>query len=330
MSPLLGVLLLAGIVLPHVLSLKRAAPGAAATIWASALALRALAVLAGVLYVALLVPRTELFAALTHWCWHAVPALLATQPGLDGHLVGDVTTVAPVALLAVSGLWASVALMRAARGLRNVVAEAAVGKGPCESVIVGGPGVLVAAAGLARPRLIVSAGALTSLDDDELAASLEHERGHIMRRHRFALVFGEFCGALSRFLPGTRLALRALRLHLERDADRWALAHRHDPEVLARAITKAAICRVAAARALELPTRSGLAVRLDELAALRGSRRGRAGGAAFGAIAALMAALALALAVAVPATAIAEVRRAGALPHAHEDPHHHCEHDGRR
>jgi len=24
------------------------------------------------------------------------------------------------------------------------------------------------------------------------------------------------------------------------------------------------------------------------------------------------------------------VRRAGALPHAHEDPHHHCEHDGRR
>jgi beta-lactamase regulating signal transducer with metallopeptidase domain len=104
---------------------------------------------------------------------------------------------------------------------------------------VGGADVVLASAGLAHPRMLVSAGALIELDDDELAAGLAHEQGHIARRHRFLLLFAEICRGLGRFLPGTRAACRAVIFHLERDADRWALAQRHEPLVLARAICKA-------------------------------------------------------------------------------------------
>jgi len=39
-------------------------------------------------------------------------------------------------------------------------------------------------------------------------------------------------------LPGTQAACRAIVFHLERDADRWALAQRHEPLALAAAICK--------------------------------------------------------------------------------------------
>jgi len=61
--------------------------------------------------------------------------------------------------------------------------------------------VLVAAAGLRKPRVVVSAGALLNLDDEELAASLDHEHGHIVRRHRYVLVAAELCRALARLFP---------------------------------------------------------------------------------------------------------------------------------
>jgi Zn-dependent protease with chaperone function len=102
---------------------------------------------------------------------------------------------------------------------------------------------LVAAAGLVRPRVLVSAGALLALDDDELDASLDHERGHIARGHRYVMLVCELARALGRFIPGTRTAARELLFHLERDADRFALSRRHDPTALASAICKAALHR---------------------------------------------------------------------------------------
>jgi len=77
------------------------------------------------------------------------------------------------------------------------------------------------------------------LDDEELAASLEHERGHVARRHRFALVIAEVCRASARALPGTRHAVAELIFHLERDADRLVVDRLHDPAALASAICKA-------------------------------------------------------------------------------------------
>jgi beta-lactamase regulating signal transducer with metallopeptidase domain len=99
---------------------------------------------------------------------------------------------------------------------------------------------LLAAAGLRRPRIVVSAGALLSLDDAELAAALAHERGHIARGHRYVLFTARLAQSLARGLPGTRAAMRELVFELERDADHYALARRHQPAVLASAICKAA------------------------------------------------------------------------------------------
>jgi len=123
----------------------------------------------------------------------------------------------------------------------GLVRRGALGRGPGDSVIIGGPDVLLAAAGISRPRIVVSAGALLVLDDAELAAGIAHERGHIARRHRFVCLYAELCRALGRFLPGTTAAARALTFHLERDADAWALARRNDRYALASAICKAAV-----------------------------------------------------------------------------------------
>jgi Zn-dependent protease with chaperone function len=114
-----------------------------------------------------------------------------------------------------------------------------VGPGPDDSLVLADRDVLIAAAGMRAPRIVVSAGALLLLDDAELAASLEHERGHIARRHRYVLLLGELCGALACPLPGTRAAGRELLFHIERDADHYAIRD-HDPTVLASAICKAA------------------------------------------------------------------------------------------
>jgi len=234
------VVLLLGVTLPHALRLSRADPSTAALLWVANLGLRALAGMFVATYVILFLPGTEFFSALTRWCWHAVLPLIATHLGFNGHRIGDAAAALPTIALGLSVFWVGAGVVRVARSVRRLITRAALGRGPRDTLIVGGAEVVVAAAGLAKPRVLVSAGALTQLDDEELAAGLEHERGHIARRHRWILVYAELCRALGVFVPGTRAAIRELNLHLERDADRWALARRHDRLALASAIVKAA------------------------------------------------------------------------------------------
>ena len=103
----------------------------------------------------------------------------------------------------------AIGVARGARAVRRLLARESLGTGPSDSVIVAGHEVMFAAAGLSRPRVVVSAGALLELDDEELAAGLDHERGHIARRHRFLLVFAELCRSIGRAVPGSRYALRS-------------------------------------------------------------------------------------------------------------------------
>ena len=250
MSVLIALCVAAAITAPHLLRLEAAHPATATVIWLSALCLRALVALLVALFVVLYLPTTALFGLVTHWCWHAVLPLVASHLGFSGHNVGDVALLAPLSGLVVSVLSVCVALWRAARVVSAWVRRTSIGPGPQESVIVGEHEIVVAAAGLRRPRVIVSAGALTCFDDEELAASLEHERGHIARRHRFVLITAEIARALARLLPGTRRATAELHFHLERDADRWALERMHDPTALASAICKAAQRRDGSAAAL--------------------------------------------------------------------------------
>jgi len=87
--------------------------------------------------------------------------------------------------------------------------------------------------------MLVSAGAVLALDDDELAAGLAHERAHVERHHLSLLVYAELCAALAGVFPGTRRAADELAFHLERDADRAALAVRVDRDALVSVLRKA-------------------------------------------------------------------------------------------
>jgi len=240
MTLVLAGLVLGALALPHLLNLDQAPPAVSATIWLCALVLRALSAVFAAIFVVLYLPTTALFTAVTHWCWHAVLPLFAAHLPLNGHALGDAAIIAPAVTLAMTALSVGVGLWRATRRVRRAVDQRLVGPGPRQSLVVADGSVLIAAAGLRRPRVIVSAGALLTLDDDELAASLEHEHGHIARRHRYVLVIAAFCRALGRWIPGTDAAYRELLFSLERDADRYAVTRHHHPAALASAICKSA------------------------------------------------------------------------------------------
>jgi hypothetical protein len=218
----------AGIVLPHLLRLGRADPAPACLLWGAALGLRALAVVGTVAAALVLLHPGHLLRAFAEW-----PC--APHHEIAGHAAAALGGLA----LAVSLLWALARIAQATLAVRRLV-RAPLGEGPGGSVIVGGEDVLLAAAGLTRPTLVVSAGALARLDDAELAAAMAHERAHIRRRHRYVLLYAEVCRVLGRPLPGTARAVRELRFHIERDADRSAVRDRADRLALASAICKAA------------------------------------------------------------------------------------------
>jgi hypothetical protein len=219
---------LAGIVLPHLLRLERADPATAVVLWGAALGLRALVVVGTVAGALVLLHPAQLLRAFAEW---------PCAP--HHHVAGHAVAAAGGLALALSFVWALARVVQATLAVRRLVRRP-LGRGPEGSVIVGGDDVVLAAAGLTRPTLVVSAGALTRLDDAELSAALAHERAHIRRRHRWILLFAELCRVLGRPLPGTAHAVRELRFQIERDADRSAVRDRADRLALASAICKAA------------------------------------------------------------------------------------------
>jgi hypothetical protein len=313
MTIALALVVAFAVCLPHVLSLRQAPPMVAAVIWLSALVLRSLAAVFAALFFVFYLPSTQLFNLATHWCWHAVLPFFATHLGLSGHQVGDVAIVAPAFVLAISLVSVLWALLRATRAVRDLVRRSFVGRGPGGSLIIGGSDVFVAAAGLAHPRVVVSAGALTALDDEELAASLEHERGHIARRHRYLMVLAEVCNAFGRFVPGGRRASAALGLHLERDADAYAIARRHDPLALASAICKAAGAGPFGPAVMALGGGQGVTTRLAALTCDSPHPRS-ASDHLHRFVAVVLAVLALGLMAALPAVAAAGVDQFASTP----------------
>ncbi len=202
-----------------------------------------------VIYLVLFAPATMVFDAVTHWCCHTVLPALTTHLGLDGHDLGDAVIVLLAVLLAASGTSIAFGVVRAGYAVRRLMAAETLGRGPQGSVIVGGSKVVMAAAGYTRPRLVVSVGALAKLDDDELAAGLDHERGHITRRHRRILLAAELFAASAGACP----------------ADAWAI-RRHERAALARVICKSAMSHLAPSPRYGLLTgEHDVTRRLDEL-----------------------------------------------------------------
>jgi Zn-dependent protease with chaperone function len=305
----IGVLLLA---VPHRLRLDDAPSSVAIAIWSSVLSFRAAICVVGAAGALIVLPTTAPIDAVARWCWHTVLPGLAAHLGLNGHQIADAAVLLPAMVLLLSAVSVLYALLKALRAVRRLLSRT-FGPGPQDSMIVGDASIVIAAAGLRRPRVVVSAGALTSLDDSELYASLAHERGHIERRHRWILLFGELCRALGRPIPGSRAALNELAFHLERDADRYALARDHDAGVLAAAIFKAAASPsgLTAAPAAGLAG-SGVARRLAQLLA-----PGQPATTTFASARVLATALttvALLFAAAVPPVTLAAVSGSGSLP----------------
>jgi len=322
MIVVLAAIVAAGIVLPHVLRLQRVPPVTATVLWLSSLALRALAGVLGVIYLLFFLPGTQLFAALTHWCLHEALPVVAMELHFEGHDLGDLALLLPGVALAVSLLYICIRTARDAHRARDIVEHHVVGAGPRNSLIVSGPEVLFAVAGLARPRIVVSAGALTCLDDDELGAALDHEQAHIVRRHRFVMLLAVAFGALGRAIPGSARAVRELGFHLERDADRWALRQRNDRLALASVICKAATSETSGHAALAGLGTTGVRERLGQLLDDQPTRHARPTAAALNGLATAMVICTLLLAATVPTAAVAGV--AGEAHQAHHGQH--CEH----
>ena len=88
-----------------------------------------------------------------------------------------------------------------------------------------------------RSRIVVSAGALDLLDSRELAAVVEHERGHVQERHHLILLpFASMIEMLN-WMPYVSRAPRAVRALLEMAADDYATRF-HPPRVLASALIR--------------------------------------------------------------------------------------------
>jgi hypothetical protein len=294
----------------------------ATVLWLSSLALRALTGLLGVILLLFFLPRTQLFGTVTHWCLDVALPVVGRELHVEGHGLADLALLAPGIALAGSLLYACQRTARAAGQARRLIANDVLGKGPRESLIIGGPDVSFAVAGLLHPRIVVSAGALTSLDDEELDAALDHERAHIVRRHRFVMLVAVAFAALGRAIPGTRCAVRELAFHLERDADRWALRQANDRLALASVICKAAAAEPIAPPALASLGSTGVRERLGQLLNEQPTRQPRPAAAAFTALATGMVFCTLLLTALVPAAAVA-----GVAEDAHRTHHaHHCHH----
>jgi hypothetical protein len=291
-----------GLALPHLWPRRWLAPVTGIALWLSVLALRATITAVALIVLVLYIPATQLFQLITHWCFHAVIPFITVHLGFSGHTLGDAALLVPALAITVSATYALYASWRAARLVRTWLRSSSLGVGPKRSVLVGGPEVVVAAAGLVRPQVVVSTGALTQLDDDELAAGLEHELGHIRRKHRFWALAGRLLHSIARLLPGSKRAFEELHFHLERDADEYAVRRTGDPLALAQAICKAALGdRRHAAAAFSLAGHVGRA-RLGALMERHNQpgRIARIGGIA---LAVLPAAIALALLFSAPTIA---------------------------
>lgn len=247
------------------LDLESCPPRAAVRLWLGVLALRAALTVATVLAVLAVLPSVDLFTEATAWCWHLVVPLLREPMALEGHVLGDLTLILPLLAVLGPGLLSLCATARSARRTNRAIDADTVGRGPGGATIVSGADVLLAVAGLRRPRVVVSYGALLALDDRELAAALDHERAHVACRHRLITCVAAGLRAIGRAIPGAGSDRRELAYQLEREADGWALRRGHEPADLASAICKAA-SRTQAGATLEL-ARTAVERRVEALLA---------------------------------------------------------------
>jgi Zn-dependent protease with chaperone function len=163
---------------------------------------------------------------------------LRARPEHEASLAGvrlALPTVNPAAVillvLATLGLAVVLTLLRGAfaigrghRRLRRGLAVVGGLPGEPDVVVFASQSVHAFCAGLLRPRIYVSAGALEALGADELRAVLAHERMHLQRRDPLRLVTGRLLGEALFFAPVVRALVSRYDMLAELAADDHALA----------------------------------------------------------------------------------------------------------
>ena len=199
------------------------------TLALSALALAAL-ILAGV------VVASRLSFALP-----SVDALLAACAGvLPATGVAGVAVVAVAVLIVAVGLRGGAAAVREAgaqRRLRRALLVVAHGGEAVTFFVVAGEAPQAFCAGLLRPRVYVSRGALAVLDPLELEAVLAHEEHHRSRRDPLRLAAGAILAEAFFFVPALRRLHEDYRSVAELAADEAAI-ERTDRPTLAAALLR--------------------------------------------------------------------------------------------
>jgi len=84
------------------------------------------------------------------------------------------------------------------------------------------PGLVACCYGIVRPRVLVSAGLLARLDDEELRAVLAHERHHVWRRDPARYLALRVLAAAAFMVPAVAAFGRRLETQIEVGADRAA------------------------------------------------------------------------------------------------------------
>jgi Zn-dependent protease with chaperone function len=143
-----------------------------------------------------------------------------------------------------------------------------------------------------HPRIVLSEGTLRLLGPSEIAAVIEHERGHAQERHGLVMLPMLGLKNLFRWVPYARLAPREIATLLEMSADDYS-TRRYDPLTLAGALVDMAASGCAPRCALSAAG-SDVPQRVNRL--LSNSRNSKRTAAATGLLAAAFVALPLAIA----------------------------------
>lgn len=182
----------------------------------------------------------------TDWSWHLLPSF-----GILGGIVGALAFA-----LTVAGAVRVARVLRLHRRLR-VTEPAGIEVLPSPAVFaytLPGPG----------GNVVVSAGLISSLNEDECRAVVEHERAHARYRHDRYLLFGRLATAL---VPFVRPIADRLEFSLERWADDEAARQVDDRRLVAMAIARAATAGVHPSPAVAGIARLGAVARAEALLA---------------------------------------------------------------
>lgn len=179
----------------------------------------------------LLVALGIIGVALTDFSVRPRPEHLVSVLGLAVALPSANAAAIMLLVLATLGIAVVVAIARGVvtiasshRRLQRRLPELGPLTGAADVTVLASDGVHAFCAGLLRPRVYVSAGAVRSLGDAELAAVIAHERMHRVRRDPLRIVTTRLLGEALFFVPPVRLLARRYDTLAEIAADDHALA----------------------------------------------------------------------------------------------------------